>query len=185
MPEVSFMCHCATSPDEGAGAAWTTAVAADDALADPAELRAVTTTRNVRPASAPTNPYEADVAPETDEQPAPALSQRRHWYVYLSFVGVQVPRLAIRVCPTTALPEIVGGDVFDGAVEAAEAGAAPVPMPTSRATQSARSKRERGTARRYTGGPHQANSRGKSPVLKGGARRQARTDPSSTSWRDP
>src|SRR4051794_2537386 len=49
VPEVSSMCHSATWP--GAGGAGTRLVAAEVAVAEPAELDAVTATRSVRPAS--------------------------------------------------------------------------------------------------------------------------------------
>src|SRR6476659_9395709 len=56
------------------------------------------------------------VAFEMFRQLAPPAPQRRHWYV--KSIGVDpdhVPGSAFRVCPSTAEPEIVGGDVFDGA----------------------------------------------------------------------
>ncbi len=51
VPEVSSMCHWATSP-VGGGGVGTTAVGADDATVLPARSRAVTATRSVWPASA-------------------------------------------------------------------------------------------------------------------------------------
>src|SRR6476646_9338701 len=56
------------------------------------------------------------VAFEMFRQLLPPVPQRRHWYV--KSIGVDpdhVPGSAFRVCPSTAEPEIVGGDVFDGA----------------------------------------------------------------------
>src|SRR5437870_3438231 len=59
-----------------AGAAWTTALAADEADAAPALLDAVTCASTVCPTSAEARVYADDVAPEIDEQLAPAESQR-------------------------------------------------------------------------------------------------------------
>ena len=58
--------------------ALTTAVGADVAEADPAELLAVTSTRIVEPTSALTTPYVLLVAPAMSTQLPPPLSHRRH-----------------------------------------------------------------------------------------------------------
>jgi hypothetical protein len=58
----------------------TTPVAADEAVAEPAELLAVTETRIVDPTSAAPRRYVALVAPDTEEQPLPPESHRCHWY---------------------------------------------------------------------------------------------------------
>ena len=50
-------------------AATTVCVCAELALADPAELLAVTTTRSVAPRSAPTTVYELLLAPPRSTQP--------------------------------------------------------------------------------------------------------------------
>src|SRR5512132_308969 len=50
---------------------------------------------------------------------APPESQRRHWYTYeIGAVPDQLPGSAVKVCPSTGVPEIVGGDVFTGAASA-------------------------------------------------------------------
>jgi hypothetical protein len=54
-------------------------VAAEDALAEPAELLAVTVTRIVDPTSADPSRSVLLVAPETDTQEAPVELHRCHW----------------------------------------------------------------------------------------------------------
>ena len=54
------------------------------------------------------------MALEIAPQPAPAELQRCHWYSYLVGFSLHVPVLALSVCPTTALPEIVGGALLAG-----------------------------------------------------------------------
>src|ERR671933_200316 len=50
----------------------------------------------------------------------PAVAQRRHWYAYeIGAVPDQVPGSSVSVSAAWAVPEIVGGDVFEGAVGAA------------------------------------------------------------------
>jgi len=79
-------------------AAETTAVCADVAVAEPAELEAVTATAILEPTSAAVNPYVCAVAAVTSLQLAPLVSQRRHWYAYvIGCVPDQVPGLAARV----------------------------------------------------------------------------------------
>jgi hypothetical protein len=56
----------------------TTAVGLEVALAEPAELLAVTTKRMVEPASGRARVRELEVAPEMSKQLAPKLLQRRH-----------------------------------------------------------------------------------------------------------
>jgi hypothetical protein len=69
---------------DGAIAAWavgaTISVCAEVADFEPDEFVAVTNTRIVPPASAVVKRYVAEFAPAIDAQPAPAASQRRHWY---------------------------------------------------------------------------------------------------------
>ena len=59
-----------------AGAPWTTAVAAELAVVDPAPFVAATLTRIVEPASAEARTKVAEVAPEIGLQLPPVLSQR-------------------------------------------------------------------------------------------------------------
>jgi hypothetical protein len=59
--------------------AVTTAVAADVAIAEPAELLAVTNTRIVEPTSAEPRRSVLEVAPETAVQEPPLELQRCHW----------------------------------------------------------------------------------------------------------
>jgi hypothetical protein len=83
---------------------------------DPPEFAAVTTTRIVDPTSTDASWYVLVVAPVIDVQVAPLASHRRHWYVYVTgAVPVQVPVVAVSVCPSCAVPEIVGNEVFAGA----------------------------------------------------------------------
>jgi hypothetical protein len=106
--------------DGAAGAACTTAVCADVAVADPAEFDAVTATRIVEPTSAETSVYAAAVAPEILTQFAPEESQRCHWYAYeIGAVPDHVPGAAVNVCPACEVPEIVGALVLAGAAGAA------------------------------------------------------------------
>src|SRR5689334_21345747 len=50
---------------------------------------------------------------------APLLSQRRHWYVYAMVgVPVQVPRSAVRVSPSRAVPAICGAVALTGGAAA-------------------------------------------------------------------
>jgi hypothetical protein len=64
-----------------AGALLTTAVGAEEPVADPAEFVAVTVTRNDDPASARTTMYVDAVASEIGAHEAPAESQRCQRYV--------------------------------------------------------------------------------------------------------
>src|SRR6266487_5860025 len=46
---------------------------------------------------------------------APVLSHRCHWYAYvIGAVPDQVPGAAVSICPSRAVPEIVGGATFSG-----------------------------------------------------------------------
>jgi hypothetical protein len=63
--------------------AVTSAVAADEAVVEPAELLAVRETRMVDPTSPKPRRYVLLVAPTTDAQDAPLESQRCHWYPYV------------------------------------------------------------------------------------------------------
>jgi hypothetical protein len=62
----------------GLGAAVTTAVAAEDAVVEPAESLAVTETRIVDPTSNDARRYVVPLAPAIDEQEPPPESQRCH-----------------------------------------------------------------------------------------------------------
>src|SRR2546421_3482644 len=127
------------------GAAATAVVGELLAVAFPAELVPVTWTRTVPATSAEVSAYVEAVAPEMSEQFAPAASQRCHWYVKLiGALPVQVPLAAVSVCPSWAVPLIVGATVFaggDGATAAAcvlvaaVPPAAFVPVTTSRSVE--------------------------------------------------
>ena len=70
----------------------------------------------------------AEVAPAIEAQPAPAVSQRCHWYEYAGVgVPVHVPVVEVSDAPTVAVPETVGGAVFAGSVQSG-----PVPCACSR-----------------------------------------------------
>ena len=62
----------------GTGAACTTADGPELAVAEPAELLAVTATTTVAPTSAGPSVYVEPVAAKMSTQPAPDESQRRH-----------------------------------------------------------------------------------------------------------
>ena len=69
----------ATVFDTGvAGAAATTAVAAEEADADPALFAPVTTTSTADPTSELPNTYDDEVAPAIGEQPPPPAPQSIH-----------------------------------------------------------------------------------------------------------
>ena len=83
------------------GAPMTTGVALDDALLEPASLRAVTTPNNRCPASARARTYVFPVAPSTARQPLTEPSQRIHRYENaIGCVPSQVPveRLNLDPC---------------------------------------------------------------------------------------
>jgi len=63
----------------GAGAEATSALGADEALAEPEAFDAVTTAKSVEPTSAVAATYDEDVAPTIGAQFAPAESHRCHW----------------------------------------------------------------------------------------------------------
>ena len=56
-------------------------------------------------------------------QLVPVASQRIHWYAYVACEPFHVPGSAVRVWPSRAVPEIVGGAVLSGAAGFTEAGA--------------------------------------------------------------
>jgi len=99
----------------GADAAWTTAVWALVAPAEPTELVAVTTTRSVKFTSDDVSVYDELVAPVIALQLAPAASQRRQAYPYEVGLPDHVPVDAFRTLPAAGVPEIVGKAVLAGA----------------------------------------------------------------------
>ena len=101
-------------PLGGAGAARTTAVGTVVKPVAPSAFRAVTRTRSVLSTSTFFSTYVFSVAPPMLAQLPPSLSQRRQSYVNEVGVPVHVPLLAVRVWPSSAVPEIVGGDWFAG-----------------------------------------------------------------------
>jgi len=92
----------------------TTAVCADVAVLEPVVFVAVTATRIVFPLSVLVSVYVLCVAEAIAAHAAPLASQRDHAYAYVMPVPVHVPGLAVRVCPTTVGPTIVGIAVFGG-----------------------------------------------------------------------
>jgi hypothetical protein len=96
------------------GAVWM-----DLAVADPSAFEAVTLTRIVWPASAPTSVYVFCVPLAAFLQPFPPPLQRSHWYAYDVGELVQTPFSAVSVWPTVGAPTIVGGVVFVGAARLA------------------------------------------------------------------
>jgi hypothetical protein len=105
--------------------AWTTAVAAELAVAVPDWLPALTAATIVEPTSAVPSVYVDPAAPAIGAQLAPVESQRLHWYVNVSgIVPAQLPVETVSVWPTVACPEIVGAEVEEGATaETAAVGA--------------------------------------------------------------
>ena len=94
-----------------------TALAADSASADPAELVAVTRTRRRLPTSAVPGEYEAPVALGMFTQFAPAASQRRHWRVIVSGTPPDhEPSVTVSVPVSVAVPATAGSAVFEGGV---------------------------------------------------------------------
>ena len=89
----------------------------------------------MRPTSSSFRTYVWFVAPEMFEQLLPLEWQRCQWYE--NVIGVEpdhVPLEAVSVCPSLAVPEIVGRDVFAGADERA-----PIAAPAERNTTAAAS----------------------------------------------
>ena len=56
---------------------------------------------------------------ETFTQLPPLVLQRNHWYANDVGELLHVPSLAVSICPTVGVPEIVGGAVFTGAARVA------------------------------------------------------------------
>jgi len=81
----------------GTSTAWTTAVGADAAVAEPTAFCAVTLTRSVEPASAPVTTYVGFVAPGIATQGAPAESHRSHWAAKVGGAPAHVPVVAVSV----------------------------------------------------------------------------------------
>jgi len=77
VPVVSSMCQRATSP--GSGADMTAAVGAEEAMALPAMLLAVTVNLRVLPTSVEVDVYVVAVAPLIALQLPPVESQLCHW----------------------------------------------------------------------------------------------------------
>ena len=101
----------------GATNCGTTAVGWLSAAPDPPGLVAVTRTRSVDPISAAVTTYVDAVAPVMSPQVPPRSSQRRHRYAKLAGFPDHEPLPAVRVWPTWAAPETVGGVVFAGGDE--------------------------------------------------------------------
>jgi hypothetical protein len=103
----------------GAFVLETTGEAAEFALPEPVAFFAVTVTVSVCPTSAATALYVAAVAPAIALHEAPLASHRFHAYVYDVGVSVQVPLVVERVCPSWAVPEMVGLALLVGLLPAA------------------------------------------------------------------
>src|SRR5205807_1539414 len=87
---------------------------------------AVTVSPSVLPASAFDRRYVCFVAPCTDEQCAPVVSQRYHWKAYvIGAVPVHTPDVPVSCCPTFRVPVTAGG-----AVTASTGGAATASLAT-------------------------------------------------------
>ena len=83
------------------GAARTTALGTDVALAEPSLFVAVTRIRIVLPTSGRLSTYVLWFAPPIAEQLPPLASQRRQEYVYvIGSVPLHVPLPAVSVCPS-------------------------------------------------------------------------------------
>jgi hypothetical protein len=90
----------------------TTPVGWDTAGVEPPTFVAVTTTRTVSSTSPSPSVYVDLVAPGTPAHPL--LAQSCHWYVKLVGLFPQVPRDAVSVLPSMALPLIVGSETLTG-----------------------------------------------------------------------
>jgi hypothetical protein len=109
------MVACSEIDSDGA----TVPVVADVASVEPSVFFAVTTTRSDLPMSAAVETGVVPTAPATVEQLFPLGLQRRHWYVnVIGPVPVHAPGSAVRVWPSWAVPEIVGGLAFCGRTDA-------------------------------------------------------------------
>lgn len=111
------------------GAVVTTAVGAEVATELPLLFVAVTSTRIVKPTSAPTKMYFAAVAPTMTTQWAPFASQSNQRRAKLVGLRVQPPTVDVNVCPTTVVPVIVGREVLTGGPLAANAEGSPAASP--------------------------------------------------------
>jgi len=97
-------------------ASVTTAVCVDVADDEPLGFVAVTTARIVLPTSALCTVYVCAVAPLIAAQLFPLSSHRSQRYANDGVVSLDhVPGAAVSVCPTCAVPPIVGAAVFVGA----------------------------------------------------------------------
>jgi hypothetical protein len=94
----------------------TVPVGSEVSVEEPSLFFAVTRTRIRRPSSADVSLNVLLDAPLIERQFPPPPPQRRHWYSKVMGVDPdQLPVDALSVCPTAAVPEIVGGDVLVGA----------------------------------------------------------------------
>ncbi len=99
---------------------WTAAVAFDARVCSPRLLEAVTRKRMRDPTSSAESVYAVVVAPEIVVQLEPSGSppsspQRTHWYANeIGATPAQVPALAKRIRPWTAVPLIDGSVVARG-----------------------------------------------------------------------
>jgi hypothetical protein len=98
----------------GGPAGATTEVGAEVASVLPNSFRARTRTRIVFPTSVAATRYVGRSGP-TPAQPPPAELHLNHWYANELGLLFQEPAVAVSVCPTCAVPEIVGTAVFSGA----------------------------------------------------------------------
>src|SRR5262245_6558776 len=98
----------------GVDSFWITALGTEVACVVPSLFVARTRKRTVLPTSADFSVYCCVFAPPMLAQLPPSLSQRSHWYWYLSGLLSQLPRLPWSCLPCCGVPEIVGGEVFTG-----------------------------------------------------------------------
>ena len=88
----------------------------DEAPAVPLGDVAVTVTTSACPTSAAPGVYVSSVAPRIGAQPAPAASQRFHWYVNaIGLPPLHVPGTPASAEPARAVPATVGGVAATGA----------------------------------------------------------------------
>src|SRR5438034_11412707 len=105
MPSCSTYSRCWIVPEPVTRAVGSLAAGADW----PAAFDAVTATRSVLPTSASPMAYVAAVAPAIAVQLPPPAPQRFHASAYAVAAPVQLPVLAVSVCPCAAAPVVVGG----------------------------------------------------------------------------
>lgn len=138
----------------GAGAP-TGEVEAERADVAPTALDAVTTTRSALPTVVDETEYAEELAPAIERQPDPPELQLCHSNVYAVGLLLQLPVDALRTCPTTGVPAMVGATRLSGAPRRADALPANESTPSNASASSETSRRrpdKDGTSHNRSGG---------------------------------